>query len=73
MRADTLREMLRRQPFRPFRLVMSSGRTFDVVSPEWMMIMDRVSAVAVPFESGDGEFITTVDNVQIAHAIPLAA
>ena len=38
MTVQTFRELLGRQPFKPFRLVMSSGQTYDVRHPEMAML-----------------------------------
>ena len=34
MRPDDLRRLLRQQPFRPFRLHVSDGATYDITHPE---------------------------------------
>ena len=34
MRPDDLNELLHRQPFQPFRITLSNGRTYDVRHPE---------------------------------------
>jgi hypothetical protein len=38
MTVQTFRELLSQRPFRPFRLVMSSGRTYEVRHPEMAML-----------------------------------
>jgi hypothetical protein len=38
MTVQTFRELLGRQIFKPFRLVMSSGQTYDVRHPEMAML-----------------------------------
>jgi hypothetical protein len=38
MTVQTFRELLTQQPFHPFRLVMSSGQTYDVRHPEMAML-----------------------------------
>ena len=38
MTVQTFRELLSQQPFQPFRLVMSSGQTYDVRHPEMAML-----------------------------------
>lgn len=73
MAPDQLRDLWRQQPFRPFRLIMSNGRTYDVVGPEWMIVTTRSSAVGYPGESGDGDVISWLDNAHIAEAIPIDA
>jgi hypothetical protein len=38
MRPEDIRVFLRRQPFRPFRLTLTDGRTYDVMHPELAMV-----------------------------------
>ena len=38
MRAHDLLRWLRRRPFRPFRLLVTTGRAYDVLRPELMMV-----------------------------------
>jgi hypothetical protein len=38
MTVQTFRELLTKRPFQPFRLVMSSGQTYDVGHPEMTML-----------------------------------
>lgn len=38
MTVQTFRELLGQQPFKPFRLVMSSGQTYEVRHPEMAML-----------------------------------
>ena len=38
MTVQTFQELLSEQPFRPFRLVMSSGQTYEVRHPEMAML-----------------------------------
>jgi len=38
MRAHDLLRWLRRRPFRPFRLLLSTGRTYDVPRPDIMLV-----------------------------------
>jgi hypothetical protein len=38
MTVQTFRELLSQRPFKPFRLVMSSGQTYDVRHPEMAML-----------------------------------
>lgn len=38
MTIEAFRDLLSRQPFRPFRLVMSSGQTYEVRHPEMAML-----------------------------------
>ena len=38
MTIQTFRELLAQRPFKPFRLVMSSGQTYEVRHPEMAML-----------------------------------
>lgn len=38
MTVQTFRDLLTQQPFRPFRLVMSSGQAYDVRHPEMALL-----------------------------------
>ena len=38
MTLQTFRELLTQRPFRPFRLVMSSGQSYEVRHPEMAML-----------------------------------
>jgi hypothetical protein len=38
MTVQTFRELLSQRPFKPFRLVMSSGQTYEVRHPELAML-----------------------------------
>lgn len=38
MNVQTFRDLLTRRPFRPFRLVMSSGQAYEVRHPEMAML-----------------------------------
>ena len=53
MTVQTFRQLLTQQPFQPFRLVMSSGRTYEVRHPEmaWLTRTDILVGVG---ESEDG-------------------
>jgi hypothetical protein len=47
MNLQTFRDLLRQRPFRPFRLVMSSGQTYEVRHPEMAMLMKTDILVGV--------------------------
>jgi hypothetical protein len=53
MTVQTFRELLSERPFRPFRLVMSSGQTYDVRHPEMAMLTQSDILVGVD-EADDG-------------------
>jgi hypothetical protein len=50
MTVQTFRDLLRRQPFRPFRLIMSSGQAYEVRHPEMAMLTRTDMLVGVDVE-----------------------
>jgi hypothetical protein len=53
MIGQTFRELLTQRPFRPFRLVTSSGQTYDVRHPE-MALLTRASMLVGVELADDG-------------------
>ena len=53
MTVQTFRELLTQRPFKPFRLVMSSGQTYDVRHPE-MALLTRSDLLVGIDETEDG-------------------
>lgn len=51
MTLQNFRDLLKQQPFKPFRLVMSSGQTYEVRHPE-MAFLSR-TAIYVGIDSPD--------------------
>jgi len=46
MTIDTLKDYLRRRPFTPFRVTLSSGQSFDVRHPDAAILLKNGLAVA---------------------------
>jgi hypothetical protein len=53
MTVQTFRELLTQQPFRAFRLVMSSGQTYEVRHPE-MALLTRTDILVGVGETAEG-------------------
>jgi hypothetical protein len=53
MTVQTFRELLSQRPFKPFRLVMSSGETYEVRHPE-MAWLTRTSILVGIDETDEG-------------------
>lgn len=53
MTVQTFRELLSQQPFRPFRLVMSSGQSYEVRHPE-MALLTRTDILVGTGETEEG-------------------
>jgi hypothetical protein len=52
MNPRRLRDLLQADPFRPFRLVSESGKTYDVLEPTQISISQREIAVTIPGKGG---------------------
>jgi hypothetical protein len=53
MSVRELRERLRKSPFEPFRVVLSSGDAYEVRHPEMALLLKGGIYVAVPDAKGD--------------------
>ncbi len=68
MTADTFREILRRKPFEPFRVVMSSGESYNVMHPELAFVTSRSLILALPDPTEpEGERLGFCSYLHIAH------
>jgi hypothetical protein len=47
MSPDGIRKLLRQQPFKPFRLVMSSGKEYEIRHPEMAMLLQNDILIGV--------------------------
>ncbi len=48
MTADTIRDMLHREPFEPFRIVTTSGEAYTVRNPDLVALMKSEVFIAQP-------------------------
>lgn len=58
MTVQTFRDLLKAKPFQPFRLVMSSGQTYEVRHPEmaWVTKSDILVGVDIEDDGIPAEF-----------------
>ncbi len=47
MTQDELREWARRQPFRPFRVILTTGASYDIRHPDLIMVGRRSATLGV--------------------------
>jgi hypothetical protein len=76
MRPEDLHSALHVQPFVPFRLHLTDGRSFDVPHPEFLMVTQRVVYVGVyPTRYANGmmipEYTEPITLVQIVSLEPI--
>lgn len=74
MAPEELRDALR-QPFEPFRLVMTDGEGYDIFHPDLLLVGKRTATVGLTGDPGQVFYERTV-NVDLLHIIrlePIAA
>jgi hypothetical protein len=64
MRAHDLLRWLRRRPFRPFRLLVTTGRTYDVLRPELMLV--GTATIVLELSDPDRLLLATRHEIEIA-------
>ena len=68
MTADTFREILRRAPFEPFRVVMSSGESYNILHPEMAFVSAKALVLAIPDPTHVGaERVEFCSYLHVAH------
>jgi hypothetical protein len=68
MTADTFREILRRTPFEPFRVVLSSGESYNILHPEMAFVTAKALILALPDSSAsEGERLSFCSYLHVAH------
>ncbi|NOT00801.1 MAG: hypothetical protein HOP29_09255 [Phycisphaerales bacterium] len=65
MTIEILREYLTKRPFVPFRVVASSGQTYDVVHPENAILIR--GGLVVAYGSGNGDLPDRVATLSLMH------
>ena len=68
MAPEDLRELLRKQPFEPFRLVMTDGVGLDIRHPDLLWVGRRIAMVGLTGEPGQTFFERAVQ-VDLLHVI----
>ena len=73
MPPEELRTVLRQQPFVPFRLHLTDGRSFDVPHPEFLMLTVRSAIVGVyPTSHSNGHtFPAYSETIALIHIVSL--
>ena len=67
MRPDDIRDLLRREPFQPFRLVMTDGAAFEIRHPEVVHVLRSTLRLvlrgSVPSQPGERVIIAVLLHV----------
>jgi hypothetical protein len=48
--ANDMRQRIREQPFRPFRVYLTDGRHFDIPEPTWTLVGEPVIILGIASE-----------------------
>jgi hypothetical protein len=68
MRPDDVLELVRRQPFAPFRIHITGGKTYDVQHPDQIIVLRSRAVLAVGSEDGVGD---RLEHVALVHVVRL--
>jgi hypothetical protein len=65
---EELKDTLREQPFRPFRIVLTDGETYDIRHPDLLWVGKRTAYVGLTRRPGD-EFHDRAVKVDLLHIV----
>jgi hypothetical protein len=68
MRAEELTELLRRQPFTPFRIHVTTGQAYDIRHPELVWVRRQCADVAINPDPATG-VIERSERVSLLHIV----
>jgi len=69
MNAESLRSLLRSEPFVPVKLVTSSGRKHEVHHPDYLLLSP--GGASCFYFHKDGEAFSVIDVASISEVLPL--
>ncbi|MEX2305996.1 MAG: hypothetical protein WD738_00275 [Pirellulales bacterium] len=67
MRSEDIKELVQREPFRPFRITLTDGRTYDVRHPEMAMVGRSTVAIGLPANGQDETIYDRLVTVDLLH------
>jgi hypothetical protein len=68
MRAEELAQLIRRKPFQPLRLHLTSGQTYDIRHPEFIIIQRQSAEVGVDPDPNTG-VVDRVEYISLLHVV----
>lgn len=73
MRPSNITEQLQRRPFKPFRIHLSDGSSYEVRHPEMALVTQATIAIAVDLANGDvPEDMVLCDPRHITKLVPVS-
>lgn len=70
MKAEDIRELQHRQPFKPFRVYLSDGRTFDVKHPETIFVLRNALEIGFT-ETTTSTIPDRVERLSLLHIVSI--
>ena len=67
--AADIKDRLSERPFSPFRIVTSSGKEYNILHPEFLMVGKRVLGIGTPKKEGDEE----IDGIHVISVLHITA
>lgn len=71
MRTNDPLDFVKRQPFEPFRVTLTDGRTFDVHHPELTMVGKSAVAIGIPASDEQGPVYDRLVTVSLLHVMQI--
>jgi hypothetical protein len=68
MTQEDLQEAARRQPFEPFRGILTTGKACDIRHPDLIMVGRRAAVIGITNEPGQTAFDRTI-KVDLLHVV----
>ena len=68
MTHEELQQAAHRQPFEPFRVVLTTGTTYDIRHPELIMVGRRSAIIGITNEPGETAYDHTI-KVDLLHVV----
>jgi hypothetical protein len=67
MRSEAIQQLVRREPFKPFRITLTDGRTFEVRHPEMAMVGRSTVAIGLPANGNEETIYDRLVTVDLLH------
>jgi hypothetical protein len=68
MRAEELARLIRRQPFQPIRLHLTTGQTYDIRHPEFIIVQRQCAEVGLDPDLKTG-VVDRVEYISLLHVV----
>jgi len=73
MNPQEFRALLDEHPFRPMRITMTDGRTFDIVHPELAIVGRTIVTIGLIGNSADNRIVDRTIAVSLLHILRVEA